>query len=114
MIDNKQRYIELRKTLLKDYHISNYIVTVVRSMGRNQKFFMGEYPFCEQPYAVWEGQHFLDFRYAKFFETMTEALEDLDKRMEVPRKRYLQKTTRTLEENDRLNIQIISSEDPYE
>lgn len=113
MID-KQRYIELRKTLLKDYHISNYIVTTVRSIGRHQKFFMGEYPFCEQPYAVWEGQHFSDFRHAKFFTDIANALEDLDNRMTAPRQNYIKRISRQVEDNDILKVKIFTGEDPYE
>ena len=82
-------------------------------MGGRYKFFMGEYPFCELPFAVWEGQHFTDFRQAKYYASLPEAQEDIDRRMDVQRQRYVKKISRNVEEQDRLKIKTDSVDEPF-
>ena len=88
-------------------------MTAVCSMGSRHKIFLGEYPFCDLPFAVWEGQHFTDFRQAKYYASLPEAQKDIDRRMDVQRQRYVKKISRNVEEQDRLQIKDIAVTEPF-
>lgn len=104
---DKQRYLELRKGILKDYHIQNYLLSAVSSVGGIHKFFLAEYPYGDLPYAVWEGRRFHDFRLPKFFESLTDAQEEIDYRMDELRQKHLRRFVRNMDESDRLSIKTL-------
>lgn len=85
------------------------MLSAVSSVGGIRKFFLAEYPYCELPFAVWEGQHFDDFILPKYFKSLADAQEEIDRRMDELRQKHLKKYARELEENDRIIIKTFST-----
>lgn len=111
---DKERYLELRKGILKDYHIRNYLLSAVHSMGSGKKFFLAEYPFCDYPYAVWEGITFFDHIRRRMFKSLAEAMEDIDSRMLAARTKAASRYSHKALPEDNIHIKIIPGCDPYE